>query len=210
MPICARADTVLDSPEQRQQRGDDVHALIQHRSRPLLVEEVRVGMVGVGTVPGHRAEGGHQPADGALLDQLPAVLVPPGQERVRSAADAQSLLPGAAQHRLRLLQGDPERLLRIDVLAAVQCRQVELGVGRRDRQIEHQVGVVAAHQLVHAAGAAEAVFRCHVPRPLRHQIGARGQRHVVEPLQRLQVGVAHHPAADHPEAYLVCVHRGGM
>ena len=108
-------------------------------------------------VAGAHEEGGaaDRRADRPVVDQLARGLVAAAEERVRRAADPQIFLGGEIHHLARLDHVDAERLFRMDMLAGVQHREADIGMGQRHRQVDDDFDVVAFQHLVdpHAGNA---------------------------------------------------------
>ena len=128
-------------------------------------------------------------------------LVAAAEEGVRCAADAQALGRGQVHDLARLGHVDAERLLGVDMLAGVEDRQADVGMGQRHGQVDHDLDVVALQQLVDP-------HRGHAERgrPLlgggAAHVGDRAQLQIGEALRGLQIGRADDAAADDAESNL--------
>ena len=70
------------------------------------------------------------------------------EERVGRAADAEILARREVHHLARLGDVDAERLLGMHVLAGIEHRQADVGVGQRHREVDHDLDIVALQQLI--------------------------------------------------------------
>ena len=120
---------------QGRERGEVVGPHVEHRAGARLKEEVRVRVPVLGAVAEHERRHGDGLAYDPLVHDLAAGLQSAAEEGVRGAADPESSLGGHFQHPPPVLQTDSERLLSVYVLAGLQGRQRDLGVGDRDRQV---------------------------------------------------------------------------
>ena len=140
--------TLATGPEQLDQIGDVVWPHVEHR--PAAAQIVEAGRRVPALVARTHEEGaaGDRHADRAVVDQLARGLVAAAEERVRRAADAQALGRRKVHHLARLGHVDAERLLRVHMLAGVEHRQADVGVGQRHGQVDHDLDVVALQQLI--------------------------------------------------------------
>ena len=131
------------------------------------------------------------------------MLVSAGEESIRRAAHPEALCLGHGQYPFGFAELDPQRLLRVHVLARIQNRQIDLAVRRRNGEVEHQVAVVAGQQLLHRTRALEAVCCGRLRCSRWHHIGTGAEFHMREFLQRVQVGVCNHTATDNTYFYFL-------
>src|SRR5687768_4334184 len=75
-------------------------------------------------------------ADLSGIDQLAAGLVRTAEKCVRRGTDPQLLLRCTIDQLLAVLEGDAERLFRIDMLAGVECLQPDRDMGLRNGEVE--------------------------------------------------------------------------
>ena len=122
-----------------------------------------------------------------------------------------SAFVGRAGHRLGLLDAVGQRLLAQDVLAGLQRRDGDLGVGVAGRADVDQVDVVAVDQrLPRALGrlpaeplSSSATACWSRPATARHPEMQREVEEAWSVAPGLRVGRAHEGVADHPDAQLV-------
>ena len=125
--------------------------------------------------------------------------MPAAEKRVGRAADAKLFLRGEIHHLAGFRDVDAERLLGMDMLAGIQNRETDVGVGERHREIDDDLDVVALEQLIdphprQPEGGALAL--CGIAA----HIGERPDLHDREALGRLQIGGADIAAADDSDA----------
>jgi len=101
-----------------------------------------------------------------------------------SAADEQSLGLGQPQHLVRVFPRQGERLLGVHMLAGSKRLQVDRGVGRRSRQVEHQLDFRIGKQLLHAPGVGDAELLGPLGGEGGHQVGNRF--HFQDVIERLR------------------------
>jgi hypothetical protein len=96
----------------------------------------------------HRRGGGQRASDAAGVDRGPRGLRSGAENGVGRAADPDPGGRGRPQDARRVVEGDRERLLRVDVFAVLDGGQADREVRGRDREVEHRVDVGTRHQPV--------------------------------------------------------------
>ena len=91
----------------------------------------------------HCTEGGDRSTDRAAFNELPTLLLGSCEKGVRRTPHTQPLFFSFRQYLLRFFEFDTQWLFGIDVFARLQNCQVDLAVHRGNRQVQHQVAVVA-------------------------------------------------------------------
>ena len=137
-------------PEQLHEIGDVIRPHVEHGSAAAQIVEARRRMPALMAGAAEKGAARHRLADRSVVNQLACRLVASAEEGVRGAADTQALL-GRELHDLAGLDGvDAERLLGMDMLASVEDREADIGMGQRHREIDHNLDIVALEQLVDA------------------------------------------------------------
>jgi hypothetical protein len=134
----------------------------------------------LGTVAEHERRYGDRLTYDPLVHDLAASLKAATEKGVRGAADPEVSLGGNFQHPTSILQANSERLLGVYVLASLQSRQRDLGVGDRDCQIEDDLDLFVSQKLLRAACLGHTVRLRLGFGPLEHEIRTGDDLHVVE------------------------------
>nr|BFF21246.1 hypothetical protein GCM10025730_47670 [Promicromonospora thailandica] len=139
-------------------------------------------------------------ADVAARDRPQRRLHARAQHGVRGARDAQAAVRGVRQERRRGVPVEGERLLAPHVLARGQDAVPDLGVHRRDGEVDDHVDVVPGQQLVHRARRRHAVGLRLGGGPVEVEVGDEPHLDVGEPREVRQVLVRDVAGPDHADA----------
>ncbi|MNN83041.1 hypothetical protein D3C81_2000460 [compost metagenome] len=90
------------------------------------------------------------------------------------------------------------------MFAGIQCFQANLGMCRRNGQVDHDLNVGILQQLVNRAGSGDVVLFGLLPRPVHIEVGTGHKIKRLELCAIFHVNAADFAAADNP--YLDFVH----
>ncbi|MGY2934824.1 hypothetical protein ACVWZ6_004426 [Bradyrhizobium sp. GM6.1] len=194
-----RAHHARHRAEQLHEIGDVVRAHVKHRAAAAQIIETRRRMPALMAGAAEERAAGHGRADRVIVDQLARGLVPTAQERIGRATDAKILLRGELHHLAGFGDVNAERLLGMNVLAGVQHRQADVGVGEWHSEIDDDLDVVSLEQLINPHRRQPEGGALPLCRIAAH-IGERLDFHDREALGRLQISGADIAAADDADA----------
>ena len=149
----------------------------------------------------HEARPSDRLPDRAFVDQLAAGLQAGPEKSVRRASDEQAAFAGEPDHlpgRAALLR---DRLLVVEMLPVFESLQTDFCMGRRDRQVDHQLDVPVRQQLLDPQRAGNPVFLRQRMGSRKIQIRAGQDLDVPELFPRLGVDLADVPASDNSRLY---------
>ena len=176
-----------DRPEQRDQRGHVVRPHVHERPAAGHVVEVRVRVPALVARGDHGRGREHRRTDEPVVDRLARGLHARPQDGVRGAPDEHPGGPGRVEQLDRLDRRGGERLLAVQVLAGRDHALADLGVRRRDGEVEDDVDLVVGEQLVDAERPHPGPRRRDRLRPGRVPVGDGDQLHRAHPGERVEV-----------------------
>jgi hypothetical protein len=135
----------------------------------------------------HKGVGSDDLADRPGVDQLAHGLVSGTEEGVRCSADQQPLSVREVQHASGFGAAHGERLLVVNRLACLQCRQRNHTVGLGRGQVEHDLDRRVGQQLLDGQHAGHAELDCLCLGGLAAQVGASHDLDGVEKPGILQI-----------------------
>ncbi len=142
-----------DRTEQGHQRRQVVRAHVQERSAARLVVEVGIGMPSFVSRDDHGGGGRDRRADQVVVHGFSSRLDARTEHGVRSAPENDTSGVGGTEHCPPLCRVEGERLFAVDALSGGDRLQGDVGVCRRDGQVEDHLDVGDADQLRNAATA---------------------------------------------------------
>jgi hypothetical protein len=111
------------------------------------------------------------------------------------AATGSPMAPSSMRRRQVLVEREPERLLAVDRLARLERAAADVGVGRGDREVHHDVELRVREQRVHVRRVGDRVLLRELSRSLGHQIRAGGELQEGQGGELGRVGTGDDPAA---------------
>ena len=94
----------------------------------------------------HRCRPAEHIADPPVIDCLPAGLMASAQERVRRAAEADTGCVRCCDQGAAFFERDRQRLFGIDVLSRIDDRAADLGMGKRDGDVDDDLDLIVGQQ----------------------------------------------------------------
>src|SRR5579875_1074779 len=136
-----RAGNALDRSHHGDEGGEIVWPHIKKRASAGLIEKVRVRMPSFGAVPHHKGGCCYWFADSTLVNQFNAGLEATTEESVGGTANTQVFLAGQLQESLPLGTVERERFFSVDRFSGFKGGHTDLGMGRRDGEVENHIDV---------------------------------------------------------------------